>query len=257
MARPPRNDVDYFPHKVTHGKSMYYLRNKYGNDAYAVWFMFLEHLGRAEYHFLNLSSNIQIMYLSAEMKVNEDLLIDIINTMVELEVFDKELWEKERILFNQKFIDNIADAYKKRNNSCINRNSLITLLHSNGTLKHIKSNHKPNNQQSEVTGNPQSIVKETILKESSLENLELDAYNFLKKQWQSKMEIFEMQNEKSFPDYDNFIMNFNSKVVEEKLDFEPKILWARLQRLNSNWNKEPKTDYPVTEKLTEKLNKHG
>ena len=29
MARPERNDIDYFPHEVTHGKKMFIIENKY------------------------------------------------------------------------------------------------------------------------------------------------------------------------------------------------------------------------------------
>lgn len=156
MARKQRNNVDYFPHPVDHGKKMFYLRSKFKNDGYTVWFMLLEELGKADYHYLNLSDKVQIMYLSASLMVSEETLREIINTLVEFKEFDKELWEKESILYNEKFIENIEDAYKKRSNECISKNVLLDLLESKGELKHLKS--IPKQEKSTLKGdeNPQT-----------------------------------------------------------------------------------------------------
>jgi hypothetical protein len=177
MARPPRNTVDYFPHPVIHGKKMSYLRSKYGNDAYVVWFMSLEQLGRAEYHFLDLQDEVQLMYLSSELKVTQEILLEVIDVLVKFDEFDSALW-KHRILFNQKYVDSIADAYKKRNNDCINKEVLINLLVSKGRLKVPLRNPKqglgiPNEGMGNLKGveNPQSKVEKSKLKKSIEENI--------------------------------------------------------------------------------------
>ena len=161
MARKERNNVDYFPHPVNHGKKMFYLRDKFGNNGYAVWFMLLEQLGKAESHYLNLKDDVELMYLSSEFKVSEEILIDIINTLVKFGEFDSQLWEENRVLFNTKFIENISDAYKKRNNNCIDKNSLLLLLSDKGLRKPIKSNPKPDKSTPRVPDNPQRIVKDS------------------------------------------------------------------------------------------------
>lgn len=160
MARQERNDVDYFPHSVTHGKKMFYLRSKFGNDGYAVWFMLLENLGKASYHYLNLSDDVELMYLSSELKVSDIVLSEIIKDLVKLGEFDKELWEENNIVFNEKFIENVSDAYKKRNNNCIDRNSLLLLLEAKGIRKPSKSNPKPSKSNLKGCGNPQSKLKD-------------------------------------------------------------------------------------------------
>jgi hypothetical protein len=71
MARQERNDVDYFPHPVNHGKKMHYILNKYKNDGYTVWFRLLEELGKADYHYLDLSDEVQIMYLASTFLVTQ------------------------------------------------------------------------------------------------------------------------------------------------------------------------------------------
>ena len=176
MARQERNDVDYFPHSVTHGKKMFYLRSKFGNDGYAVWFMLLENLGKASYHYLNLSDDVELMYLSSELKVSDAALTEIINDLVKLDEFDRELWEENKILFNEKFIENVSDAYKKRNNNCIDRNSLLLLLESKGIRKPSKGNPKPSKFTLKVGSKPQRIVKES--KEEEIKEKEIKKEQF-------------------------------------------------------------------------------
>ena len=189
MARRKRNDIDYFPHSVSHGKKMFYLRDKYGNDGYAVWFMLLEHLGRANYHYLDLSDEIEIMYLSSEFKVSEETLKEIINKLVSFGEFDKYFWEEERILFNQKFIDNIEDAYRKRSNDCIDKDGLLRRLELKGRLNEAK--FRSNEAKFRLKGaiNPQSKVeysKEDKTKVNNSKEKEIifpfDSDNF-KEQW--------------------------------------------------------------------------
>ena len=57
MARPKKRTVDYFPHQCNHGKTMFILEQKYGNDGYAFWFKLLELLGTTEGHFLHLENS--------------------------------------------------------------------------------------------------------------------------------------------------------------------------------------------------------
>ena len=106
MARPERNNVDYFPHPVIHGKKMFYLRSKYKNDGYTVWFMLLEELGKANFHYLDFQDGTQLMFLSSQMIVSETTIIEIIEALIKFGEFDQQLWD-EKILFCQKFIDSI------------------------------------------------------------------------------------------------------------------------------------------------------
>lgn len=135
MARQERNDVDYFPHPVNHGKKMHYILNKYKNDGYTVWFRLLEELGKADYHYLDLSDEVQIMYLASTFLVTEETLTIIIKDLVKLGEFDKDLFNKEKILFNESFRQSIKDAYKKRNNEIVTRPKLISYLVANKRLK--------------------------------------------------------------------------------------------------------------------------
>lgn len=189
MARKEINSVDYFPHGVTHGRKMHIIRHKHGNDGYAVWFMLLEELGRASYHFLDLKDPVNLMYLSSTFRVSENQLLEIINDLVKLEEFDQILWEKECILYNQKFVDNIQDAYKRRQNACVNRNSLIAMLWQKSRLRNPLNVYSlPDNvninednaniNEDNVCGSIQSKVKESKVDKKGNKLPQKDGDNF-------------------------------------------------------------------------------
>jgi len=161
MARPERNNVDYFPHPVKHGKKMFYIRKKYKNDGYAAWNIILEHLGESDFHYLDLNEDMQLEYLSADIGIEETLLLNIIEDIVKIGDFDEELWSKERIVYDQKFTDSISDAYKKRTNKVICRESLITLLHSKGRIKWGNRSRKLSKSILKDSDNPQRIEEDS------------------------------------------------------------------------------------------------
>ena len=55
MARPERNNVDYFPFSCEEGEKMFYIEQTYGNDGFAVFVKILRELARKDFHYLNLS----------------------------------------------------------------------------------------------------------------------------------------------------------------------------------------------------------
>lgn len=127
-GRPERNTVDYFPHYVEHGKKMFFIENKYGNDGYTIWFKLLEELGKADYHYLDLKEKVQLMYISSILKIDENIFKNIMTDLAEMEVINKNLWKDHSIVFNQKFSDSILHVYDRRNNECMTLISLCSLL---------------------------------------------------------------------------------------------------------------------------------
>lgn len=175
MARPKKNNVEYFPHTVTHGKKMSYIEKKYKNDGYATWFKILEELGNTDNHYLNLSDDVQIMFLSDKCLISEELLIDIINDLVRLKEFDAELWNDNKVIYCEKFTNSIEDAYSKRKNTCINKDELIQLLVSLGARKQSKSNNKQSKSSQSGVKKPQSKVEYTKEDNNKLKDIGLDS----------------------------------------------------------------------------------
>lgn len=170
MARSELNTVSYFPLYCDEGQKMFYIEETYGNDGFATFIKILRELAKSEYHYLDLSKQTSLMFLSAKCKIGKDLLNSIITDLVELGKFDKELWENARVIWCQDFIDSIQDAYKKRNNSCINRNSLLELLYAKGILIRPKLTPKQGKGISEGDGNTQIKEDNNKVNKSIVEN---------------------------------------------------------------------------------------
>ena len=159
MARQEKNSVDYFPYICKEGKAMFYIETKYQNDGFATWIKILRQLAVTNYHYLDLSNKVDLMFLAAKCRVSETVLDSIISDLVDLGEFDKMLWVENKVIWCQKLVDSIDDAYKKRNNKCITYEGLLTLLVALGSRKLTKSSPKG-------AGNTQSIVKDSIVDKS-------------------------------------------------------------------------------------------
>ena len=113
MSRPKKAKVDYFPHMVNHGKTIYAIESKYGNDGYAVWFKLLELLGNTEGHYINCNDKAAWMYLYSYVRLDEDKCMEIISQLSILGAIDKELWKKG-IIWSENFINGLSDLYSRR-----------------------------------------------------------------------------------------------------------------------------------------------
>lgn len=115
MARPKKQTVDYFPHFVKCGRTIYILENRFGNDGYAFWFKLLEILGESEGHFYDCSNLSNWEYLLAKTRVSEETAQDIIKVLINLGKIDAGLWNENRVIWIENFVKNIADVYRTRN----------------------------------------------------------------------------------------------------------------------------------------------
>jgi len=79
--------------------------------------------------------------------------------------------------------------------------------------------------------------KESITINNTI-NIDGTALEFLERNYPSRFEPWCMQHKtKLGTDYEHFCNDYNCKVIEEKLDWEPNILFARLTRLSNNWQR--------------------
>lgn len=157
MTRPRKNIVDYFPHIATPGKTTFILEQKFKNDGYAALFKMFEILARTENHYLDCSNEENWIFLVARFGVDEDRAVNILDTMARLELIDKEIWEKNRGIWCQNFVNGVSDVYKKRSTKLPDVNSFRS---GNPSFR------SGNPQSVGVSGseNPQSKVKESKVK---------------------------------------------------------------------------------------------
>lgn len=195
MARKRKNTVDYFPHIINEGKTMFIIESKYKNDGYATWYKILERLGKSENHFIDLSDTKELMYLASKCNMDEDKLKSIIKDLVDLGEFDKYLWDSHSVIWGQKFVDSIEDVYKRRYTEMPTINLICQQL---GIKCKQKEQNDDRSTQSKVKD---SKVKE-IIKEYSFE----DFWNLYNKKVGVKEKI-----EKK---YNNLSLEVKKKIFE-------------------------------------------
>ncbi len=227
MARPERNNVDYFPFLCKEGKAMFYIEHKYGNDGYASWVKILRQLAVTNYHYLNLSNKTEFMYLSSKCNIPEQKLNEIINDLCELGEFNKNLWDKYKVIFNEKLVKSISDAYFKRNNKCITFEGLLLLLDDLGVSK--RSYLQLND-----TGNTQTKVNNTKVNNTKV-NLDDRKLKFA----ESLNGFLEKYGRETLNDFYKYWTEPNRS--ETKLKFELQKTWDLSRRLerwaNNDFNK--------------------
>lgn len=116
MGREQKAGVDYFSHDVgAHNKkTLSALRQRWGNDGYAFWYILLEILGEQANLSLDCRKKINWVYLCTETRVDEISAAEILGFLSEIEAIDENLWKKHKIIWCQAFVDRLKDVYKKR-----------------------------------------------------------------------------------------------------------------------------------------------
>ena len=124
MARKGKNVVDYFPHFVNHGKTIYVLQKKFGNDGYAVLFKTFELLGDTENHFYDCRNEAEWEFLLARMDVEPDKCKQILDTIAKMQVIDPFLWNKG-VIYSDNFVKNLEVVYARRTNKLLSYEEIL------------------------------------------------------------------------------------------------------------------------------------
>ena len=255
MAREQRHDVDYFPHPCKHGRKMYIIETKYGNDGYAVWMKLLEELGASNDHFLDVSDEMNFLYLTSVFKVDLEVAKEILTDLAKLGAIDKNLYEKHQIIFSEKFVQSVSDAYKKRKSNPLTASDILQKVapeefHSaTETIQTATETFKNDAKTNQSGGNQvESIPKEKKSKEKKRKEernagakpptISL-AYDLIQKEKPAELQTFEMQNKKSIENWDKLIRGFNNKIDFEisqgKIAFESDQLMPRFRMYFDSW----------------------
>ena len=168
MSRPQKNTVDYFPHDCHQKKELEIFINKHGNEGYAFYYRLFELLGVTPDHQYDCSKSIDYQYLLTKTGVKEYIFEQLMISLVDLDIVDKELW-KRKVIWVQSFVDSIADVYKTRTTQLPTKEGLNL---ENSTSKEFTT-RKPQfsaENGSYLARNPQSKGKETKRKESGVKN---------------------------------------------------------------------------------------
>lgn len=91
MARPIKNNADYFPHDkdMRNDPKLRAVRAKFGNEGYAIWCYILESLTNAD-RFKIEWNELAIELLSGDFMVDGDRLVEVVNYMIRLKLLTSE-----------------------------------------------------------------------------------------------------------------------------------------------------------------------
>ena len=113
-GRPISKNVDYFPHKCKDDKELRFIQHKYKSEGYEVFYRLQQCLGDAEFHRIDLGNDLEKQMFEMSMSVNQEIVYGVIDILVELNWLDKELYQKEKVLWSDKFMDSIRAVYINR-----------------------------------------------------------------------------------------------------------------------------------------------
>lgn len=224
MARKQRLDVDYFPHFIKQGKRMGYIEKKYKNDGYATWWKLLEELGKNDNHFIDISDKTKVMLLAGQCNITETLFLEILQDLIQLDVFDLQL-ASQGILFSEEFVENIKDAYTKRQNAVITLDGLVSYLLSINRIKPYKRVESGGGNDQKGGINPQTKLEDTKGNNTNLNKKENLIISYFFKVGivvhKEKVSDYFLRNNQIF--YDQWIYNkkeHDPKLVLEAMDIE-------------------------------------
>jgi len=161
MARKQKMVVDYFPHYVNDGKTIFILESKFGNDGYSFWFKLLEILGKSPKHFFDCRDTYNFNFLLAKTRVIEEKAIEILDLLAGLNAIDPDLW-KEKILYSENFIGNLDTVYNRRDTQPATKKEINDNI--NDLSKILMSTEIPQNEDN-VSKSTQRKGKESRVKE--------------------------------------------------------------------------------------------
>jgi len=124
-GRPPKVTLDFFVHDTDARRNpkILALSRRFGNDGYATYFRLLESLGEQDGLRLDLSDNLVAEAIADEFKLRDaPHLYGIIQVCVDIKLFDRQLWESDRLVFCPSLFNRYlgrlearqADAARKR-----------------------------------------------------------------------------------------------------------------------------------------------
>lgn len=115
MGKQKLNIADWFPHFIPKkGTRMKILRQRYGLQGYAAYFILLEYLTTTENHFLDFTKQKTKLAYQSEVEADEERFTQIMNSFLDLEIIDQELWLECSIVWCQDLVDSLKQLYSKR-----------------------------------------------------------------------------------------------------------------------------------------------
>ena len=114
MPRGLKNNVEFFYHRCAPNKVVRLIKRKFGVIGYAFYYQLRELLGDAKHHNYVLKNELDWQDFLTIMEIDEEKAGEIFEFLIKVVELDRELWENEKRLYSQNFVDRLAVVYAKR-----------------------------------------------------------------------------------------------------------------------------------------------
>ena len=124
MARPRKLTMDFFIHdaNASADKKIKLISKKHGNDGYATYFRLLESLCHEPGMQLSLKDPEMAELLAEDYRLRDiQHLYKIIQCCADIRLFDKQLWESDRVVFSHGLFDRYSDRLEDRKDAAIRK----------------------------------------------------------------------------------------------------------------------------------------
>ena len=159
-GRHHKTTVDYFPHYINHGQTIFILESLYGNDGYAAWFKLLELLGSAENHFIDINNPETKAFVQAKMNLKEDVFKSFLKSLCSLNAIVADIFDTYGIIFSENFVSNLSSLYARRGISSLTKEAVLDLCKHQYPEKPISTGEKPQSKVKYSKGKESKVKEE-------------------------------------------------------------------------------------------------
>ena len=124
MARPHSRNAEFVAHYGNANPRVSFLEKRFKATGFVVYFRIREKLTITDDHFLDLSEELNALYLAADCWLEPKELFEVLDCMATLGEIDKDLWQLKRVVCSEHFLADISVAYKRRANLCPSINTI-------------------------------------------------------------------------------------------------------------------------------------
>ena len=126
VGRPESKNVFYFPHYTKSNKVLDLIEHKHGSEGYKCYYRLLEMVADADYHKLSIATENEKIMFDLGMNCKEEVAYDVIDILVESGQVDRELWENERAIWMEDFVETLKPVYVNRRKPLPDKDSIST-----------------------------------------------------------------------------------------------------------------------------------
>jgi hypothetical protein len=138
MSRPKSKNVFYFPHYTKRTSELELIEHKYNSEGYKAYYRLQEMVADADYHRLSLATEDDKDMFELGMNCKQEVVDDVIRILLDRGRIDRDLWENEKVIWMQDFVETLKPVYVNRKKTLPDKNKVSTGSNSISTCSNTE-----------------------------------------------------------------------------------------------------------------------